>query len=236
MYEEGILMSKFNLTEKEKELLKYAYIDNDRIDEGNLFDYQEAALHMIRKSSVYLEVRYPNHDLEMISFLPQTKKTSYSEIHFVESGSDVTYTLRCQTKNGEDTFSDNFYDVPFEKEYDKRVERLLKARKISSRVYTVFPFLISNRIDSLEDLLNMERLSRNTEVFIGVDEFPSEEEMQDTCSKIEDIFKQNKLYGSCVVYFMLDIEDMNRDISYFDEYVKDRKNQKNIVSIAFYTK
>jgi hypothetical protein len=53
MYEEGFLMSRFNLTEKEKGLLKYAYIDNDRIDEGNLFDYQEAALHMIRKSSLY---------------------------------------------------------------------------------------------------------------------------------------------------------------------------------------
>lgn len=236
MLKGGRIMPKFSLTPKEKELLKYAYTDDSRIEEGNLFDYQEEALHMIRKSSVYLDVRYPSYDLEMISFLPQTKKTPYAEIHFVEVGNDVTYTLRCQNLNGEDTFSDNFYDVPFEKEYDKRIEKLLKAKKISSRVYTVFPFLISKRIDSLDDLLNMERLARNTEVFIDVDTFPGEDEIQNISSSIEEVFRENKLYGSTVVYFLMNIEDMNRDISYFDEYVKDRKNLKNIISIAFNTK
>ena len=42
-------MHKMNLTENEIELLKYAYTDDDRIEEGLLFDYQVEALHMIRK-------------------------------------------------------------------------------------------------------------------------------------------------------------------------------------------
>lgn len=226
-------MGKFNLTENEIELLKYAYTDDDRIEEGILFDYQEEALHMIRKSSVYLQVRYPRFLLKMVSFLPKTKKRAYTEIQFQCFGSDILYTLRCRNDDGEDVFSDNFYDVPFEAEYDKKVEKLLKNKGIIARVYTIFPFLLEGKVESAMELFNKTSLSRNTEVFINVNAFPSEEDVNSIAAKIEDVFRANKLKGNGMIYFILDDWDINRDIFYFDEYVKERKNQKNLVTAAF---
>ena len=228
-------MGKYNLTENEIELLKYAYTDDDRIEDGILFDYQEEALHMIRKCQVYLQVRYPRFLLKMVSFLPKTKKRSYTEIHFQCFGSDILYTLRCNNIDGEDAFSDNFYDVPFEAEYDKKIEKLLKNKDIVSRVYTIFPFLIEDKIESWQDLFNKKNLSRNTEIFINVEQFPSEEEIDAIASVIEGVFEENRLKGNGMIYFILDNLDISRDISYFDEYVKDRKNLKNLVSVAFRT-
>ena len=143
------------------------------------------------------------------------------------------YTLRCRNDDGEDVFSDNFYDVPFEAEYDKKVEKLLKNKGIIARVYTIFPFLLEGKVESAMELFNKTSLSRNTEVFINVNAFPSEEDVNSIAAKIEDVFRANKLKGNGMIYFILDDWDINRDIFYFDEYVKERKNQKNLVTAAF---
>lgn len=225
-------MNKMNLTENEMELLKYAYTDDDRIEEGLLFDYQVEALHMIRKCSVYLNVRYPMYNLTMVSFLPQDKKRNYTEIHFRNEGSLVTYTLRY--KMGEtDTFSDNFYDVPFEDVYDKRIEKELKKNGVEALAYTVFPFLISDKIEDLDALWNKKELGRNTEIFILCDSMPNESEMNASLNKITEVFKKLGFNTNGILYYLFDLEDKDMDNISLDSYVKDRENQKNYVSLVF---
>ena len=228
-------MAKYSMTKNEKDLLKFAYTDDDRIEDGELFDYQVEALHMIRKCAVYLKARYPMYDLEMISFLPQTKKRPYTEIMFVEKGKDIRYTVRYKMDLELDSFSDNFYDVPFEKEYDKAMEKMLKNKDIKARVYTVFPFLFEKPISSVNELLGHNELPRNTEIFIQVEELPSIDIANTIAKTIEDIYLDKKIKTNGTVYFLKDIEDMGLEISHYDEYVRNRANERNILSLAFRT-
>ncbi len=168
----------------------------------------------------------------MVSFLPQDKKRNYTEIHFRNDGSLVTYTLRY--KMGEtDTFSDNFYDVPFENEYDKRIEKELKKNGVEALAYTVFPFLISDKIENLDALWNKKELGRTTEIFILCDSMPNESEMNASLNKITEVFKKLGFNTNGILYYLFDLENKDMDNISLDSYVKDRENQKNYVSLVF---
>ena len=230
------MLDEYILTENEKALLDYAYTDKDRIRDGVLFDYQIDALKMIRKCDEYLKKKYPKYDLEMITFNPQTKKRCYTEIHFILKGIEAHFVLHYEIKDGKDYFSDNFYDVPFIKEYDKKIELLLKNKSIEARCFTIFPYLLSETINSADELLNEKRsLGRNTEIFINVSELPTDLEIDRLSKIIEDLFNENKIYMNGMIYFIQDL-DMSKENIYYDSYVKDRKNQKNMVLSAFRTR
>lgn len=230
------MLDEYILTENEKALLDYAYTDKDRIKDGVLFDYQIDALKMIRKCDQYLKSKYPKFDLEMITFTPQTKKRNYTEIHFVLKGIEANFTLHLEIKDGQYYFSDNFYDVPFIKEYDKKIENMLNNESILARCFTIFPYLLSETVNSADELLNEKKsIGRNTEIFISVKDIPNNNEIDDTTRKIEDVFTKNKIYMNGMIYFIVDL-DMNKESIYYDSYVKDRKNLKNMVFSAFRTR
>lgn len=227
---------EYILTENEKKLLEYAYTDNERIQDGLLFDYQIVALKMIRKCQEYLNQKYPNQNLEMVTFSPQNKKKNYTEIHFIKEGIEPNFILRYEIKDGKDYFSDNFYDVPYIKDYDKRCEDVLNGSDISARCFTIFPYLMSDKVTSAEELFNVRKeLGRNTEFFISVSDLPSQEEVDKKTDEIEQIFTSHKIYMNGMVYFILDLE-MDKEAIYYDKYVKERMNAKNYVSSAFRTR
>ena len=218
-----------NMTEHEKALLDLAYTDGERISEGKLFDYQEKALNELRSAEFYLKKRYPKEDLEIISFQPSSKKGNV-EVQFIQVGNDTEYLLKYE--NGQ--YVDNFYDVPYEKEYDAMVEAILKENGVEARVYTTFPYLISDKIESAQDLMDRRpHLGRNTEVFVPAKELPDMETANQFSEKVSAIFEENSIYTSGMVYFILNMEALNQDALSLDEYAHNRKNLRNIVSVTF---
>ena len=128
------------MTEHEKALLDLAYTDGGRIGEGKLFDYQEKALNELRAATFYLEKRYPEQDLEIISFQPSSQKGCV-EIQFIQVGSDTEYMLKYEN----DVYSDNFYDVPYEEEYDAIVENSAVQAVVENASFGDVPQELINR-------------------------------------------------------------------------------------------
>lgn len=217
------------MTEREKALLDLAYTDGERISEGKLFDYQERALNELRAATFYLDKRYPNQNLEIISFQPSSQKGTV-EIQFIQVGSDTEYMLKYEN----DVYVDNFYDVPYEKEYDGLVEGILRENGVEARVYTTFPYLISDKIKSGRDLMDRRPpLGRNTELFLQADALPAYEEAGKLAEKVQGIFASNGIYTSGMIFFILGQDVASRDVLALDEYAHNRKNLRNIVSVAF---
>ncbi|MBO4749757.1 MAG: hypothetical protein J5546_05520 [Lachnospiraceae bacterium] len=224
-------MAKVEMTDKEKALLDLAYTDGERIFEGKLFDYQEKALAELRAMSFYLKKKYPDVDLEIISFRPASQKSG-AEAQFIQPGLDATeYLLKFE--NGK--YVDNFYDVPFEREYDAIVEGILKEGGIDARVYTTFPFLISADIKSGRELMDHRPfLGRTSQLFIMVDELPDDEHAEAVSEKVQAIFNANSVYGSGMIFFLQkDAVPECESVLDLDAYARNRKNLHNIVSTAY---
>lgn len=219
-----------NMTDKEKELLDLAFSDGERIWNGNLLDYQISALNDLRLMMNNLSKKYSNFDLEVVSFTPKSKTTP-AEIQFVQKGLITEYTMTVSNNN----FADNFYDVPFEKEYDKIVEEILNDNDIKARVYTVFPFLISDEINDVNDLFNHRpHLGRNTELFISVDKLPDFDYADEIADNVQKVFNENNIYTSGIIFFVVNMENIKyKNIIELDEYVRDRTNIRNVLSVTF---
>ena len=224
-------MAIIEMTDQEKALLDLAYTDGERILEGKLFDYQEKALAELRAGMAYLKERYPNEELEVISFQPSSKKGCV-ELQFIQPGLDeVEYLL----KNENGVYIDNFYDVPYEKEYDGLVEEILKEGGIIARAYTTFPFLISDEIKSGKDLMDRRpHLGRTAELFINAASLPSYEDAGALSKKVQELFEENGIYGSGMIFFITGLKDFDEmDVLQLDAYARNRKNLRSIVSVTF---
>lgn len=218
------------LTNEEKSLLDLAFSDSERIWDGNLLDYQIVALNDLRTMMKKLYEKYPNFDLAVISFTPKSK-TRPAEIQFIQKDTITEYTMTYSNN----VFADNFYDVPFEKEYDKIVEEILNDNDIKARVYTVFPFLISDNINSAKELFDYRpHLGRNTELFISVSKLPDLDYADQFADEVQKVFIENSIYTSGIIFFVLDIENIKyKNIIELDEYVRDRANIRNVLSVTF---
>lgn len=229
-------MQEYNLTEKEKSLLNYAYTDTDRINKGILFDYQVVSLKIIRKCQEYLDKKYPGFNLEMITFTPQTKIKKYTEIHFITNDLEAHFVLHYEINDGKEIFKDNFYDVPYIKAYDKLIEELLKENGIIARCFTIFPYLLEEKINNEKELLNEKKyIGRNTEIFISVLDLPTPSDSDTLTDKIEKVFRDEGIYMNGMVYFILDLK-MDNEPVYYDSYIKERRNQKNMIINSFRTR
>ncbi|MBQ3907156.1 MAG: hypothetical protein II743_10345 [Lachnospiraceae bacterium] len=224
-------MAVIQMTDEEKALLDLAYTDGERIAEGKLFDYQEKALAELRSCMFYLKKRYPNEDLKVISFQPSTSK-GCTQVQFVQPGLESTeYLLKYE--NGE--YIDNFYDVPFQREYDELVEAILKDAGINARVYTTFPFLIADEIHSGRDLMDHRpHLGRTMRLFFHADVLPSYEEAEAMAKKVAQLFEEKGVYGSGIIFYVLGMNDLEKEnILELEAYARNRKNVSKVVSAGF---
>ena len=224
-------MAFVQMTDEEKALLDLAYTDGKRILEGMLFDYQERALSELRACREHLNKRYPDEHFKIISFQPSSRKGCV-EMHFIQPERGASeYVLK--QENG--IYSDNFYDVPYEREYDEIVESMLDKAGIQARVYTYFPFLISDEIRSGRDLLeHRPRLGRHTALFLDVDDLPCQVKAEAAAEKVRNTFRENGIYSSGILFFIPGMDKLKtKTVPELDEYCRDLKNLKDIFSLTF---
>lgn len=224
-------MAVVEMTDEEKALLDLAYTDGGRILEGKLFDYQEKALTELRTCREVLQKRYPQEEFKIISFQPSSKKGCV-EMEFVQPGK-VTTEYLLKYENGE--YSDNFYDVPYEREYDGIVEGILEEAGIRVRVFTTFPFLISDEIKSGRELMDRRpHLGRHTAIFVPTEKLPSQEEKQELAAKVQTVFKENGIYSSCIIFYVLGMERLGLEsVLDLNAYCRNRENLGNVSSLTF---
>ena len=225
------MAEEIRMTDEEKALLDLAYTDGARILEGKLFDYQEKALRELRGCLTHLSVRDPQEEFKAISFKPSSKKGCV-EMQFIRPGKDTTeYILKYE----DGYYTDNFYDVPYEKEYDEIVENLLKKAGIEARVLTAFPFLVGDVFHSGVQLMNHRpHLGRHTALYFNADKLPTQQEAEAVTENVKKVFRENGIYSSGILFFVPNRDrPALKDIEALDRYCRDRANRGKVFQITF---
>lgn len=194
-----------DLTEMEKELLVGAYPnDEERIQNGSLFDHQDDALKQLRAGIAYLTEKYPEKTPDIILFSPATKFTQWAEMS-LEAPSGKMYRLAVSpTENGYEC-ADDYYNEFLREPYDQYVADILAKAGFTVLSFTEFPSLVGTEVDgntSIEALIAIEPpLTRNTHLFIA-------QSIGDPiAAEIESRIKEIGLYGSYTLYFAASLDE-----------------------------
>ena len=99
------------LQSDEIEILSKMYVNEERIQSGNLFSYQRDNLERYRYAKVYLLEKYPDYTMEIIYGEPKSKLMPQAEFTFVDKEGDgknyTVYIYNSEDNNGyyeEDNF------------------------------------------------------------------------------------------------------------------------------------
>lgn len=193
-------MDYTEMTDQEKELLSAAYADADRIREGKLFEHQLEALEELRAGLTYLEDKYPDFPLLVLSFQPANKFNPWAVLSLRDESGD-TYTVTVTPTDGSYVCADDYYGALLREAYDEYVSGVLQTGGFSALSYTTFPEPAGSEIGAditVEKLLEIQpRLSRSTHLF-------SEETQShdDTAASLRECLVQAGLYGSYTLYFV----------------------------------
>ena len=77
-------------------------------------------------------------------------------------------------------------------------------------------------------------LGRHTAVFISADALPAEEEKQELAAKVQAVFKENGIYSSCIIFYVLGMEGLGLEsVPELNAYCRNRENLSKISSITF---
>lgn len=208
---------KVDMASEEIELLKGAYINEDRIEDGYLYDYQYRNLQYIRDAKEYMSEKYDKDDFNFTSFIPLTSDRADCELHFYED--DEMYTVYV---NEDGDIVDDYYKVYITEPYNEAVEDLIQENLgVSVIVSTSFPHPYGKNINgnlTPEEIFELgDELGRDTRIYS--DSSISED-------NLKSLVLNNNLYGSYKVYLVPDIKrydsaldlDENLGKNYSDKY------------------
>lgn len=222
--EEREQMQDIKLTEEEEKLLCEVYINEDRIKEGVLLDYQVECLEQIRLAKQYLEQKYPETAFEIIQIAPMSKINTITEVSFVANSDDTVYNMQITKENDEYQAADNYYGVLIREAYDEYLTEQLKKKGFSTGItYTKFSHVYGAEIDgrlTVEKILELDKdLSRNTGIFVE----GAKQEAGSISKEIEDYVRSLGIYGSYTVYVIEDMTNVGQTGDALSDYVSNTR-------------
>ncbi len=193
---------RYELTPEEEMIFCSVYVDEDRIINGRLFQYQVKELERLRFGRTYLEEKYPGKKFVFRSFAPATKVDLTGKVLFsLSEDEENLYRLRVKETDSGFEAADDYYKDCVREAYDRMLQGLIRdSLGINSLTYTEFlslkgPEINGNTpVDSL--IAEKDRLSRDTVVFLD-----GRDVENNTASELKKLFKDNILYGSYGVYY-----------------------------------
>ena len=195
------------LQSDEIEILSKMYVNEEHIQNGNLFSYQRDNLERYRYAKVYLLEKYPDYTMEIIYGEPKSKLMPQAEFTFVDKEGDgknyTVYIYNSEDNNGYYA-EDNFYEAIIADKYDECVQDALQQKVNNVEiVISTMPWPKGKEYDSnlkIEDITSGKvELSANTSIYI-VDNIMTEDIFQNIVSEIKEIICSNHFYGSFKVY------------------------------------
>ena len=216
-------MEELIMTEEEILLLSAVYDNEAQLREGKLYDHQKVALEYLREGLSYLDKKYPGYDLEVLSFSPATKFTSWAQF-LIRGEGELTYTLTVEKADEGFVCLDNCYGKWLREAYDAYVMQVLQNSGVTLCAYTIFTVPMGVDIGAettvAEFLAHTPRINRQTRLYLQNPEDPEGE-----TQKIRNVLKEAGLYGHYFLYAVP--SDQYGDVEQME------KSRKNWESIAF---
>ena len=191
-------MGFVEMTETEKTLLAATYPTADRIKDGFIFLYQEDGLRKLRAGVNYLQEKYPDADISILSFDSGETLSQTAVLRF-RCGDLGEYRAMITTQDQQDVCTDTLYAAFLRPDYDKSIEELLTRDGLTVRSYTKFPNPVGKELGADSDasklLEEKPRLPRYTHLFAAGGED------QSLAESLQQRLHDAGVYGSYTLYF-----------------------------------
>lgn len=204
------------MTASEKQFLKSIYIDEERIEEGLLYSYQEDALEQYRFAGQYLEKKYPDYKLVITGGTPIDRRNAYAVFFFQDQEEDGDYEVHVALEEDEGyAGEDNFYGSIIREPYDRYIyEECADSVDGLLAVFSIITGVKDESYDEnmrVQDIVDGEKpISPVTELYLGGGTI-SEEEWGRIYPAAEKRVRELELYGAYTVYYLANLpaEDMD---------------------------
>lgn len=124
--------SSVQMTDEEKEMLCMAYVDDEKIMNGELYDFQKEALKQFRMAKEYLQKKYPGYEYDFFYFSPSDAYNNVSRIEFFVEGTDTPFTVKIRVKSDSYEISDNFFEYALGSEYNEMITEMFSEAGLNN--------------------------------------------------------------------------------------------------------
>lgn len=214
------------LTLEKKDFLATMSMDEERIQAGELYDWQEEVLRQYDYAMEYLEKKYPSHKFKFTSCNPKGRDESFSTFWFIADNGEKSYELYVDVDNGgKYSCEDNYYGELIKDSYNTVLlsilqENIQECIGVSSKFNTVQGEEFGETLTGQKILDDNEKISNTTYIYAVPENISNAEDLAD---EIESFIEEKKIYGS----YYVDILSMNPGSSYkgdkLEEYVQTTK-------------
>ena len=215
------------MTDEEKKILCSIYVNEDRINEGKLYDYQLEALNQFRSANDYLDAKYPGYDFEYFAFSPISKTSDVTKLEFTIDDTENYFTAQLIVEDDEYVITDNLAGYLLSPAYEKMLEEKFKTAGLDK-------FYVNARISgfygkevdantSMDDIFSLGKsMKRDVEVYVDMP-FEDETKKSEVVKTVEEEIRALNIYGAHSVYFVPGIMD---ECSSGDECLEYRKKNR----------
>lgn len=199
---ESEMEDRMDLTQEKKDFLAAMSMDEERVQDGKLYEWQREVLYQYDYAMEYLQQKYPSHTFHFTSCNPKGKNENFSTFWFETDGGVDSYELYLYVDdNGEYRCEDNFYGALIKDSYNDALLSLLKERVpecigVACDFNTVQGADFGEQLTGQEILEGDDKISNTTYIYVVQ---PDESQAQTLVETLQDVITEKNIYGSYYV-------------------------------------
>lgn len=236
MQEINVTANSTELTQEKKDFLSTISMDEERVQHGELYEWQEEVLRQYDYAMEYLKKKYPSHTFNFTSCNPQGKNESFSTFWFIVDHGEKSYDLYLdRDSNGNYSCEDNYYGELVKESYNLALLSRLQGSisecvGVSSNFNTVQGEMFNEKLTGQKILDGNNKISNTTYIYaVSYDASKA----QIVAEKIEDFIKKENIYGS----YYIEILNNNLDDTYIGDdlqvYIQEKGSDAVILEQKF---
>lgn len=208
-------MAEREMTEEQKELLCRISVNEEKIMEGKLYDWQKEILNQYDFAMKYLKEKYPSFTFQIINCEPKNKLNSFTNFTIVEETKPKDYYSLYVDVEEHDSGNvyeakDNYYGILKEDEFAEKLLGLVQQELPECiNVKTNMPYVQGKEYGESLDLdmvlSGALELHQDTTFIMACGE-KTEAEYEEKVKELEDFVKERGIAGSFTVKFVEDGE------------------------------
>ncbi len=220
------------LSEEKKLFLKKISVDEDRIDEGKLYDWQEELLKQYDYVLGYLGDKYPSHQFQITDCEPESKMNDSAVFWFTADAGEDLYELYLTPQEEERYLcQDNYYGYLVKSSYDSALTELIREEVpecagVSSSFNTAQNEKYDENLTGEDILNNGEKLTNSTKIFILAEDETRAEKLIES---VQEVLAANHVYGSYRILALDSLPDGEYDMNELEEYIDNDQNSTVIL-------
>ena len=224
------------MTDEEKNILCSVYVNEDRINEGKLYDYQLEALMQFRYAKEYLQKKYPGYEYNFYAFYPADISNPLTTLEFTVDNTEHYFSVEVHSTDEGYMAKDDLFTYILRPEFDAMMEKRLADAGIENcMVYTKMSGRFGEEIDdntTVEEIVDMGRdIKIDFDIYIDM-EITEDGQAEEVVEIIEEEMISMNNYGAHFVYFESGISS---ECSNSEECLEYRKTHYDMYNISFNT-